>query len=235
MELVFIHGWGFDVRFWDALGELLPQYKQHRIDLGFITPRHHEPSSKQGSDGDADWVPDKSGQPWTDRIFRDDVDYVLIGHSLGFVYGVKRKRNWQSWIAINSFPRFVRTDLQPGCVAGAELRELRAGLVSNSTRALEAFYERIESYPPNGSPNIEQLRSGLDELRDSDAGNILEGLETRGLVLASRNDPLVPPKVSENLCGLVRNGVLLWNEGGGHTLPMRDPVWCAQAIEDFLA
>jgi pimeloyl-[acyl-carrier protein] methyl ester esterase len=83
-------------------------------------------------------------------------------------------------------------------------------------------------------PDIDRLRAGLDELQ-ADITPLLEPMITPGLVLAARNDPLVPPKVSENLCGLTREGALLWHETAGHLLPLRDPEWCANAIKDFLS
>ena len=66
------------------------------------------------------------------------------------------------------------------------------------------------------------------------SGPFSEDLDVPGLVLAARQDPLVPPKVSENLCGLTREGAIAWHEEGAHALHATDPVWCAEAIEDFL-
>src|SRR5262245_19094736 len=102
VELVFIHGWGFDARFWDALSTLLPQFPQKRIDFGFFA------SPK------ADDAPTSP--------------HILIGHSLGFVHGITKMKKWDGWIAINSFPRFVKTETKPGCTSAAELRDIRQRL-----------------------------------------------------------------------------------------------------------
>ncbi len=209
MELVFIHGWGFDPHFWDALAPLLPSFKQHRVNLGFYGEVSEIPATSEPA--------------------------VLIGHSYGFMHGMNRKQNWHRWIAINGFPRFIRGEIKPGCTSEAELRELKFGLTMASEKALEIFYDRIEAYPPQGVANVDRLRDGLDELRDTDLEKTLEALDTPGLVLAARNDPFVPPKTSEALCGVIQHGSIKWHETAGHALPVRDPEWCAHAIESFLA
>jgi pimeloyl-[acyl-carrier protein] methyl ester esterase len=207
MELVFIHGWGFDARFWDALGALLPKYEKRRVDFGYFGTPAPIPTSP---------------------------DSILIGHSLGFLHGIRQKQGWRGWVAINSFRRFLRTDTQAGCASDAELRELKIGLSADPARALDTFYDRIEAPVPEGMPDLERLRAGLEELRYGDISGTLEQMDARGLVLASRNDPLVSPKVSEALCASVRHGELRWHETGGHALPLRDPDWCALMIDDFL-
>ena len=63
MELVFIHGFGFDASVWDPLFELLPQFKKRRIDLGFFGAAA-EPLRLEGPS-------------------------VLVGHSLGFLHGLR--------------------------------------------------------------------------------------------------------------------------------------------------
>lgn len=207
MKLTFIHGWGFDARFWNALSELLPQYEQQRVDLGFFGAP----------------TPVLSGEPG-----------ILVGHSLGFVHGLKLRQDWRGWIAINSFARFVRTATQPGCVEAAELRELRMRMTTDPASALQRTYEKLEAHPPAGTPDIPRLLVGLDELRDCDVSDILENIDVPGLVLAGREDHLVPPKTSLALCGHAPHGSVTWHETGGHMLPARDPVWCAKAIESFL-
>ncbi|MDX2028830.1 MAG: alpha/beta hydrolase [Alphaproteobacteria bacterium] len=203
MELVFIHGWGFDARFWDAVSARLRQFPQQRVDLGFFG-RASEPVHAPA---------------------------VLVGHSLGFLHGLPQ-RNWAGWIAINSFPRFVQTPGQEGCVPPAMLREMRMRLSANPAQTLQDFHAMIGSPMPEGMPNAECLREGLDALRDG-AVDENTACNIPGLVLASRKDPLVPVAASEKLGRMAQQG--LWHEAGGHILPQSDPDWCAQAIENFVA
>lgn len=207
MKLVFIHGWGFDARFWNALALLLPQYQQERIELGFLSSRRTEK-------------------------FPQDTPAILIGHSLGFIHGWQQRQDWSAWVAINSFPRFVQTETQPGCVPAAALREMRMKLVVQPEKTLQSFYKQNNAEAPQGTPDIERLREGLDELRDGDVRKILETANIPGLVLAAFNDPLVPIAVSEELGRTAQR--IAWHETGGHVLPQSDPGWCAEAIRGFL-
>lgn len=201
LELVFIHGWGFDARFWDALAERLPQFGQHRVELGFF---NENPATE---------IPDAR-------------EKILVGHSLGFVRGIKRE-GWKGWIAINSFSRF------DDCVPPANLREMRLRLQKDPAKTLQGFYQMIGAEPHAGTPNMERLRDGLDELRDSDLTDVVSTLNVPGLVLAGGNDPLVPQKPSQKLGSYAEQFML--NETGGHHLPQSAPDWCASMIVEFTA
>jgi len=155
VELVFLHGWGFDARFWDALASRLPQFRQTRIDLGFF--EDGAPALAQGLGA----TPMPSGPT------------VLIGHSLGFAYGVKQPASFSGWIAINGFLRFVKTPERPGCVSPAALRTMRLLLKNDPTTCFHDFYALMGVPPPGGTPNVERLREGLDELRDTDIEAII--------------------------------------------------------------
>jgi pimeloyl-[acyl-carrier protein] methyl ester esterase len=206
LQLVFIHGWGFDAHSWDALAAQLPQFDQHRVELGFF---NENPVTE---------IPDVSGK-------------ILIGHSLGLVHGIKQQ-GWKGWVAINSFSRFVANN-GDGCVPATILREMRLRLQKNPAQCLQDFYQMIGAEPHAGTPNMERQRDGLDELRDSDVNGVLSSMNVPGLVLAGGIDPLVPEKASQKLGGYA--GQFMLNEGGGHLLPQTDPAWCAKAIADFAA
>lgn len=208
MQLVFIHGWGFTPDFWNPLSELLPEFSQRRVDLGF----YGRPSEGISSGEEA----------------------ILIGHSLGFVHGIAENVNWKAWIAINSFPRFIKQEEKEGCVAATELQQIKMGLSFMGKMALQRFYSLIEASVPEGAPHLEQLKNGLDELRDCDVEGKIKELNVPGLVLASHNDPLVPLATSEALGRMTRKCAILCHETGGHILPLRDPAWCAEMIKDFI-
>jgi pimeloyl-[acyl-carrier protein] methyl ester esterase len=206
-ELIFIHGWGFDARFWDPLTDRLSDIPQRRVDLGFF-----------------DALPD--GMPTSD-------DCILIGHSLGFMHGLLQKKNWAGWVAINSFARFV-----PDCVPAPVLREMCRRMGVDPRATLDNFYGLIgagAAEVPHASPNVDTLRAGLDELRDGDVTSALRNLKVPGLVLASRNDPLVPEVASQALFDVNPSAKISWHETGGHMLPMREVAWFAQAINKFLS
>jgi pimeloyl-[acyl-carrier protein] methyl ester esterase len=209
VELVFIHGWGFDAHVWDALGERLANYPQTRVNLGFLGANKSPLFSGDGR--------------------------ILIGHSFGFVHGLMQRHNWRGWIAINSFMRFVAAEKKTGCVPPPALRDMRARLQKNPEETLHNFYKMIGATPHLGTPNVERLTAALDELRDADVKDTLEKLGVPGLALAGSEDPLVPDAVSEELGRLAKGGGLLVSQGGNHMLPQARPAWCALAIADFLS
>ena len=208
MNLVFIHGWGFGPGFWDPLAALLPQYQQRRLNLGFFGE-----ATKDVTDNEAS---------------------ILIGHSLGFVHGMKMKKNWSGWIAINSFPRFVATEESAGCIPAAVLLRMQKQLQRDPKKTLADFYHLIGAETPatSAKPCLERLNEGLDELRHSDIREDLAH-HKMGLVLAAQNDPLVPMATSESMAS--SNTTLVVHPTGGHVLPQSAAPWCAEAITNFIA
>ncbi len=301
IELVFIHGWGFDAGVWDRLAEHLSDYPQRRLDLGFFPERHsgkiaflpqqkcdfiRNPVSSSAGNFlpieklDSGSIFFRPASLTEEKIVQNDVRHdvrrILIGHSLGFLHGLMQHQDWAGWVAINGFRRFT-----PDCVPPAALRDMRRRLSADPEETLRRFYatigiieedtERLSSPRRRGSSvvrppdkdlhapqtrrdwipafagmtteswiyklkdhtNQPRLRDGLDELRDGDATGTLSSLQASGLVLASRNDPLVPVAATEALAS-ASSATLAWHETGGHILPLSDPEWCAEQIKNYV-
>jgi pimeloyl-[acyl-carrier protein] methyl ester esterase len=205
MKLVFIHGWGLDAHLWDGILALLPDAESEIIERGFFGA--------------------------AERTFTYDEPAILIGHSLGLIHGFNLTQNWAGWIAINSFPRFVATDSLSGCVPPAALRDMRQRLNRDPQKTLGDFHKMIGAIGPNGMPDIDKLRVGLDELRDGDIAAL--SASKPGLVLASRHDPLAPEPTSATLIQNDKQQII-WHEGASHVLPQSEPAWCAQHITAFV-
>lgn len=203
MKLIFIHGWAVDSSLWDGICALLPDFKCEFIDRGYF------------------------GKPTTTN---NNEPSILVGHSLGFVHGLQMRSNWRGWIAINSFPRFVKTDNLLGCTSAVELREIGVRLKKNTERTVRDFHSFILTTTPQGTIDAEALQAGLDELRDKDVGTMAAEISP-GLVIASKNDPLVPIATSEVLA---KDKDIVWHETSGHILPQSDPAFCAKAIREFM-
>ena len=209
MHLVFVHGWAFDASFWDLTAARLADYSSERLDLGFF------------------------GQPSSFRA--SPAESILIGHSLGFAYGMRQHRPWKSWVAINSFSLFIDRADHRGCVPAATLRDLGRRLKADTGEALKGFYGLIDAAPISRAPDLDRLIWGLDQLRDCDPAAFTGAQKERGLVLAARNDPLVPEAVSQTLAlNLASDMTPVWHETGGHILPLSDPEFCARQIRLFL-
>ena len=206
MHLVFVHGWGFDPRFWDALSLRLSHYKQSRFDFGFF------------STPPTDFV----------RFISFDEPLLLIGHSLGFLLGIQQDMPWVGWVAINGFARFTTTPDRAGCVTPVVLRDMQRRLSADTATTLDKFYRMVGAEGPTGPADRKRLGAGLKLLRDGDITELPALKNLPGLILAARRDPLVPVAASATL------GAPVWHEQGGHCLPQADPDWCAEHIEAFI-
>jgi pimeloyl-[acyl-carrier protein] methyl ester esterase len=205
MRFVFVHGWGFDPAVWDRVAEALPGFAQTRIDLGFL-----------------------GGAPTATQFQPDD---ILIGHSLGFLWGLTRHQDWRAVIAINGFARFAGAVEDGACVRPAALRALRLGLARDAEKTLATFYRSLDHTALIEHFDAPQLAEGLALLETQ---QITKPLAMPGLVLAARNDPLVPVTACEHLAAIAGTTVT-WREEGGHLLPLTQPQGCADAIRAFLA
>ncbi|MDR3527124.1 MAG: alpha/beta hydrolase [Rhizomicrobium sp.] len=204
MRLVFVHGWGFDATLWDGIAGALTDYSQCRVEVGFL-----------------------GGAATTTELSPDD---VLIGHSLGLLWGLAQG-NWRQVIAINSFARFSGAPEAGACVPPASLRAMRLSLARNAGKTLANFYRAIDHTALADRYDAKRLADGLALLESQ---HITEPPPQPWLILAARHDPLVPVTASEHLAAITDSAVT-WSETGGHLLPLTRPLWCADVIRAFLA
>lgn len=204
MRVVFVHGWGFDRTLWNSVVAALPQFDSTTVELGFL-----------GSNP---------------SVFQPQPDDVLIGHSLGLLWGMTQNAHWSAVIAINAFACFTGPLESSACVRPATLRAMRLGLARDAAATLAKFYAMFDSRLSVGQFDGPRLADGLELLERQ---KITETLAVPSLVLASRNDPLVPVSASEALAARMQTAIT-WHDSGGHLLPLTQPLWCANAIRAFL-
>ncbi len=204
MRLYLVHGWGFGPDCFDALAARLEKFSIARADLGFFG----EAKIPQFAPGD-----------------------VLIGHSLGFLWGLSQNRAWAGAVAINGFARFTLDDQGRGCVRASELRALRKFLARDAQACVADFRARHGGGPARGVARAEALATGLDLLETGDAAPGLTGLPI--LSLAAQDDPLVPLDAARELAQT--GDELAVSATGGHGLPWTAPDFCAENIMDFLS
>ena len=203
MRLIFVHGWALGSEIWDFVSPRLANFAQARVDLGYFgAPRLPEPLA-----GD-----------------------VLVGHSAGFLWGLRQRKDWAGAVAINSFSRFGLDAHGRGCVRPAELRAMRTFLARDVDRCVANFRAAIGA-PPPAPAHAAALAEGLALLADFDAAPYLRGKPF--LVLAAADDVLAPPREAENLARPA-GGTLALSDKGGHGLPWTAPKFCADKIEAFL-
>jgi pimeloyl-[acyl-carrier protein] methyl ester esterase len=62
-----------------------------------------------------------------------------------------------------------------------------------------------------------------------DARKAREALSCPVLALATQDDVIVPPSMSEAIWG----ERIIWSPDGGHVLPLKHPDWCACHVLEF--
>ncbi len=201
MRLVFIHGWAFDQTFWNLLRALTPGIPSLAVDLGFLQ--------------NARDVPDFSPKD------------VLVGHSLGFAWGISAYASWKGWIAINGFARFAGDEESGGCVSASAIRALRRNLSADPPKTVADFYKNISHAAPCPALNPDALLEGLNFLQTVNAS---VRNRPNGLVLADENDPLVPQTATAHLARQHKDTKIHWHKNGGHLLPLTAAAWCAEKV-----
>ncbi len=201
--LLFVHGWGFSADFWQPLRQRLNGIPCLAWDLGF----HGAPNRP---------LPAADGP------------VVAVGHSFGLLWLLKEHPlPWRALVSINGFSRFTRADDFPQGVAPRLLERMAARLEEAPAAVHRDFLARC---------GMEAAASdGLDPARLAWGLSALAGWDCRAaapvdLALCGRQDPIVPPAMSE---ALFAPALAKWRDGG-HLLPLSDPDWCARQLTAYL-
>jgi pimeloyl-[acyl-carrier protein] methyl ester esterase len=201
--LVFVHGWGFDVRLWDGVRAALPEADTAVVDLGYF------------------------GRPASPGL-PSDRPVVAVGHSFGCLWLLHEKPfAWAGLVAVNGFPRFVEGPDYAPATPRRVLDRMIARFETAPGAVLEEFRRRCGAAEPPPPADAGVLGAHLRALRDWDARAALTGPV---LVLAGAEDPIVPPAMTER--GFAGFAPDIY-PGGGHLLPLTAPEWCARRIAAF--
>lgn len=147
---------------------------------------------------------------------------LAVGHSLGALWLLRE--GIAPVLAVNGFPRFTAAPDFPQGVAPRMVERMARRLADAPAEVVEAFRARCGAAPAPATLNGARLAWGLDLLMSADAR------PARPLrALAGRNDPIVPPAMTEAAFGAEAS----WLDGG-HLLPLSHPSAVAQAIVEAL-
>lgn len=206
MHFVLVHGWGFNAALWGEMSAHLRDSELTFIDLGFLAG---------GPKGAATW-PESA---------------IAVGHSLGLLWLLHQTKEqgqaqFRALVSIQGFDRFCPH------VPASRVAGMRRGLRRNAYQMLEAFWRGCgaANYAPPEALNVGRLDEGLGWLADWDEIEARAKLTCPTLALAARDDTVVPPLMSEAIWG---SNNIRWSETGGHVLPLKHPVWCANHVLDF--
>ncbi|MCW8916766.1 MAG: alpha/beta hydrolase [Magnetovibrio sp.] len=207
MRFVYVHGWGFDARFWRSLQDCLGDGEC--LDLGFVS------------------------DPQLD-ISATDEPLVAVGHSFGVQWLLHHHANkpWQAFVSINGFARFVKAEGYDVGTHPRILKRMIQGFEQRPDGVYVDFMKLCGAADPNPQGlNYDPLRDGLEALYEWDEREALDLLAAPVLALAGGADQVVPQNMSE--AAFVGHNLVI-KADGDHVLPQSDPDWCAQQIQAFL-
>ena len=199
MHFVLVHGWGFHAGIWADFAAQLRDADVTLVDLGFVAG---------GPKGNTDWP----------------ADAIAVGHSLGLLWLLKQGGSRvRALVSIQGFDCFC-------CIAPSRVQALQRGLEREPHGTLQAFWRSCGAagFALPAALNVPRLGEGLDWLMHWDTRKAKDELTCPTLALASRDDVIVPPSMSEAIWKEI-----VWSEDGGHVLPIRHPKWCARHVLEF--
>ena len=176
--LVFVHGWGMDAAMWDALRAALDEWPHVTMEAGYF-----------GQDTKIE----------ADTRARYDLPvglaaFILVGHSYGFIQGLKRCLDMPSCrglISINGFPRFAQAQDFPEGVARLVIDGMISRLALRPKGVVGEFRRRCGLGGFFSEPQRVPLERDLRSMRDGDESSRLQKSGLPLLVLAGTRDPIV--------------------------------------------
>lgn len=200
MHFVLVHGWGFHAGIWADFATHLPEADVTLVDLGFVSG---------GPKGNTDWPSEA----------------IAVGHSLGLLWLLNQGVNrFRALVSVQGFDCFC-------ChVAPSRVQALKRGVEREPLGTLQAFWRSCGAagFALPEALNAARLDEGLAWLMHWDLREIKDKLACPILAIASRDDFIVPPAMSEAIWKEI-----VWSEDGGHVLPLRHPRWCANHVLEF--
>ncbi len=208
--LVLVHGWGFDSSFWDPLRAALPDTETLAVDHGFLGKPYRPPIPESGK-------------------------RIAVGHSLGVLWLLRESPfAWDAFVAVNGFPRFVEGEGFGPAQPRRFVERMRRRLLQDPLQVATDFLALCGAPPPSRDLDVDAMAAGLSWLLEWDARAILDTDSAPKLILAARNDEIVPPAMTEAGFADVPGTTMAWHETGGHLLPVTAPEWCAGRIREIL-
>ena len=187
--ILFVHGWGYDARFWDPVRVLLGNAPSAALDLGYF------------------------GAPETDL---PNNLTLLVGHSLGFLWLARQSGlRHVPLVGINAFPRFLEAGDYRPAVAARVLERMTRRVVGDTRGVLAEFWARAGAAGPDRAPNAAALAEGLDQLAGWDERENLALRASPTRLIAGSEDAIVPPAMTE----MAFKGCEITWLPGGHALP----------------
>ncbi|AEI38099.1 alpha/beta fold hydrolase [Zymomonas mobilis] len=204
-RFLFVHGWGFDKNFWNAVRQNLGEHLGSSLDFGYFDKANL----------DYDW-----SQP-----------FIAIGHSLGFLWLLQQPLfACSGLISINGFTRFSASDDWPLGIPKRITERMLIGISRNPAIVIQQFRHRLnyEASLPDAF-NLSALEGGLRLLLEQNNHRVCQTWSEKIAALSGDADPILPAALTK-AC-FAKPIALQWQKDGGHLLPLTNPKICANFIQ----
>lgn len=238
--LVLLHGWGMNLRVFDALrSRLAERYAVTALDL----PGHGASPWPQGCtpEGQLELIASRLPPACT-----------LIGWSLGgqlaLMLAAQAARTVRRLVLIATTPRFVQGPDWPHGLPAAMLREFAAELARDSAATVARFLElqvRADreadatlavlqaAIEQHGAAHPQALRGGLEVLVQTDLRALAPTVQLPALLITGQSDCITPPAATRALSRLLPGAQLLELPRAGHAPFISRCEAVAEAIMQF--
>jgi pimeloyl-[acyl-carrier protein] methyl ester esterase len=241
-ELVLLHGWGMNLRVFDALAAALAgELRVTAVDL-----------------------PGHGRSPWDPRFDAEDAYFEallatlpprahLLGWSLGGQWALRLAARIgariERLVLVATTPRFVATADWTSGLKPAVLEQFAHALRSDYRRTVADFLELqvrgsaaaaqvlaslTAALREHGDADPQALANGLTQLRDSDLRALAGRVQTPVLVISGQHDRVTPPAAAQALVGLLPQAQPLPIARSGHAPFLSHTAAVAHAVLEFV-
>lgn len=246
-DLVLLHGWGMNLKVWDALAEALARrFRVIAIDL----PGH----GRSEWDGVA-YTPAAQTFRVHETLAPLTTRYTLLGWSLGGQFALDlaaaMPAGVERLILVATTPRFLAGPGWRFGVKEASLERLAAQVREDPKEAVQGFIRQQArglarrttakvlsclsgALERGGAAHPEALRWGLERLRLGDLRVQLSQVRTPTLVIAGQDDRITPPGASRALAAALPKGSFRQLRGAGHVPFLSNRDQFLAALDGFL-
>lgn len=231
---IFCHGFGFDASFWNVLRPWFAQEHTIYLDLGYFRSSTSTPSVNLAPFV----VPAPSSvihatmPRGNDKVCGDNIEYIGIGHSLGFTKLLQSTIPFKRIVGVHGFVNFLGGDPTLRRRRQKELTQLTKQFTQDPILTLNQFYQRVgvkRLIPDITELNQHQMLQDLMSLNDSIS---MPNIPT--MILGSTDDLVVPPILWQDNFVQYSNVHIEVFEQAQHGLGHLQPEWVYQQIMRFV-
>ena len=239
--LVLWHGWGSNLRIFDALrARLAPRFTMYAADL----PGHGRSNSGAVLDDAATLDSLMATVPQ---------GAVLLGWSLGGQWALRaalaRPQRLRALVLVHTTPRFVAAADWPHGLSVEVMQQFGTQLLADREQCLRNFLElqlrgsRGVAPSPDelhrtllahGAASLAQLQRDLQRLSDTDLRAQLGALRVPTLAIGGQHDRITPPAAADFLGAVMAGGRTARIARAGHLSFLSHPQAFDAAFDDFL-